>query len=86
MTSALGFKVRVDFLTCTFSCLHAIPQFTSGATPADYIEVSMAAGHVPHMHVRSVGLSKAQATQNVYCCKKQKVKPKFSNENNAVFN
>ena len=38
-----GFQSQGRFLTCTLSC------FTSGATPADCIEVSMAAGHIPYM-------------------------------------
>ena len=40
--SALDFKARVDaLLVCFLTCV--ILKFTSGATPADYLEVSMAA-------------------------------------------
>ena len=42
VVSALGFKARVDaFFACFLACV--ILRFTSGATPADCIEVSMAA-------------------------------------------
>ena len=30
-------------------------RFTSGATPADFLAASMAASHVPYMHVAEVG-------------------------------
>ena len=43
--SALGFKARVDSVACMLPHLHATDssRFTSGATPANCIEVSMAA-------------------------------------------
>ena len=45
VTSALDFKARVDSLTCVFHCLscNRFLRFTSGATPADFLAVSMAA-------------------------------------------
>ena len=43
MTSALGFKARVDPLLACFL------RFTSGATPVDCVEVSMVASRIPHM-------------------------------------
>ena len=47
--SVLGFKARVDFsFTCFLACV-LVFRFISGATPADCIEVSIAAGHVPSM-------------------------------------
>ena len=42
MTSALGFKARVDLFLHASSPME-IFRFASDATPADYIEVSMAA-------------------------------------------
>ena len=39
--SVLGFKARVDPLACFLASV--ILRFTSGATPADCMEVSMAA-------------------------------------------
>ena len=42
--SALGFKANMDPLLCTSLPVHdRFPRFTSGVTPADCIEVSMAA-------------------------------------------
>ena len=49
MTSALDFKARVDPL-CAFS-LVVILRFTSGATPADCTEVSMAAEPFSSTHL-----------------------------------
>ena len=49
MTSALGLKARVDFSLTHFLACALVLRFTSGVTPADYIEVSMAASHVPYM-------------------------------------
>ena len=44
MTSALGFKVRVDPLACVLHHLHTTEssRFTSGATAADLLVASMA--------------------------------------------
>ena len=42
VTSAVGFKVRVDFSLAHFLACELVLRFTSGATPADCIEVSMA--------------------------------------------
>ena len=49
VTSALGFKARVDFSLACFLAYVLVLRFTSGVTPADCIEVSMAAGHIPYM-------------------------------------
>ena len=43
------FQSQGEFLTCMLLACMLVLRFTSGATPADFIEVSMAAGHVPHM-------------------------------------
>ena len=51
---ALGFKARVDLLACFLVCTLFL-RFTSGVTPGDCIEVSMAASHIPYMHVAEVG-------------------------------
>ena len=42
VTSALGFKARVDSLACFLACALFL-RFTSGATPADLLMASMAA-------------------------------------------
>ena len=42
VTSALGFKARVDSLACFLACMLFL-RFTSGATPADLLTASMAA-------------------------------------------
>ena len=55
VTSALGFKARVDFLLARFLACVLFLRFTSGATPADGIEISMAVGHIPYIHVAEVG-------------------------------
>ena len=48
--SALGIKVRVDpVFVCFLVCAQWILRFTSGATPANLLVASMAAGHVPYM-------------------------------------
>ena len=42
--SALGFKARVDFCVCaSFSECNGLLRFTSGATPAGLLVVSMTA-------------------------------------------
>ena len=42
VTSALGFKARVDSLACFLACVLFL-RFTSGATPANLLTASMAA-------------------------------------------
>ena len=42
VTSALGFKARVDSLACFLACV-LFRRFTSGATPANLLTASMAA-------------------------------------------
>ena len=42
VTSALGFKARVDSLACFLACMLFL-RFTSGAIPADLLTASMAA-------------------------------------------
>ena len=51
-----GFQSKGGFLACTLCCLRTI-RFTSGSTPGDCIEVSMAASHVPYMLVTTVGFN-----------------------------
>ena len=46
VTSALGFKAWVDFWLAPFLAFMLFLRFTSGATPADCIEVSMSASHL----------------------------------------
>ena len=55
-TSALGFQAQVDPHLYAFSpgC-NGFLRFTSGATPADFLTASMAAGHILYMHVKEVG-------------------------------
>ena len=54
--SALGFEARVDpLLACFVTCMNGFLRFTSGVTPADLLMGSMAAGHIPHMHVSEIG-------------------------------
>ena len=48
VTSALGFKARVDSLACFLACTLFL-RFTSGATPADLLTASMVARRVPYM-------------------------------------
>ena len=55
VTSTLGFKARVDFALARFFACMLFLWFTSGATPADCIEVSMAASHILYMRVAEVG-------------------------------
>ena len=48
VTSALGFKARVDSLPCVLACTLFL-RFTSGEIPADLLIAGMAACHVPYM-------------------------------------
>ena len=50
----MGFKARVDFSACTLYCLHATAvflRFTSDATPAKLLMVTMVVGHIPYIHL-----------------------------------
>ena len=48
VTSALGFKARVDSLAC-FLASALFLRFISGVTPADLLTPGMVARHIPYM-------------------------------------
>ena len=71
VTSALGFKARVDSLACFLACAPFL-RFTSGATPADLLTASMAAEPLWPMYLQpsdvstSIGGVKVGAAARTY--------------------